>query len=272
VPLSSLQSRLLRQLAAHRNPESFVAGASSLARSGPRFSDDIDVFHDREEAVQAAADADAIVLGDAGFRVEWTRRLPAICTAIVHGGDEATRLEWVVDSDFRFFPAVRDELFGYVLHLADIATNKALAAAGRREPRDILDLLLIHERVLPLGAVAWASVAKDPGFTPEGLIAEIRRNSRYQQADYDRLRTETSVDAGSVSRALRAALTEADAFVRAMPAGKEGLLFIQDGCPVQPDPKKLDGYRVHGGQRRGHWPGSAEISSAMLQQSRPPPV
>jgi hypothetical protein len=126
--------------------------------------------------------------------------------------------------------------------------------------------------VLPLGAVAWAAVAKDPGFTPEGLIAEIRRNGRYQQADYDRLRTEASVDAGSVSRGLRTALTEADALVRAMPVGKEGLLFIQDGRPVQPDPKKLDGYVAHGGQRRGHWPGSAEISSAMLQQSQPPPV
>jgi hypothetical protein len=270
VSLSSLQSQLLRLLAAHRNPESFVADASSLARSGPRFSDEIGGFHDREEAVQAAADVDASVLRDAGFRVEWTHRLPAICTAIVHAGDEATRLEWLVDSDFRFFPAVRDELFGYVLHLADMATNKALAAAGRREPRDILDLLLIHERVLPVGAVAWAAVAKDPGFTPEGLIAEIRRNSRYQQADYDRLRTETSVDAGSVSRALRTALTEADAFVRAMPAGKEGLLFIRDGRPVQPDPKELDKYVGHGGQRRGRWPGSAEIASAMLQQSQPP--
>jgi hypothetical protein len=272
VPLANLQSRLLRLLAAHRNPESFVAGASSLARSGPRFSNDIDVFHDREEAVQAAADADAIVLRDAGFRVERTRRLPAISTAIVHAGDEATRLEWVVDSDFRFFPTGRDELFGYVLHLADIATNKAFAAAGRREPRDILDLLLIHERVLPLGAVASAAVAKEPGFTPEGLIAEIRRNGRYQQADCDRLRTETSVDAGSVSRALRAALTEADAFVRAMPAGKEGLLFIQDGRPVQPDPKKLNDPVAHGGQRRGHWPGSAEISSTMLQQPQPAAV
>src|SRR5262249_5029675 len=63
---------------------------------------------------------------------------------------------------------VKHEFFGYVLHLADIATNKALAAAGRREPRDILDLLLIHERYLPLGAVAWAAIAKDSGFTPRG--------------------------------------------------------------------------------------------------------
>ena len=90
-----------------------------------------------------------------------------------------TPLEWARDSDFRFFPAVADELFGYRLHIADIATNKALAAGGRREPRDVLDLLYIHGRHLPLGAVIWAAVGKDPGYSPESLICEIRRNARY---------------------------------------------------------------------------------------------
>lgn len=268
MPLSNLQSRLLRLLAAQRNPESYVAGATPLTRSGPRFSDDIDLFHDREESVQSTALADAATLQNAGFQLEWMRRQPSIYTALVRNGDEATRLEWVVDSDFRFFPALRDDLFGYVLHLADIATNKALAAAGRREPRDITDLLLIHERYLPLGAVMWAAVGKDPGFTPEGLIAEIRRNGRYQQADYDRLRTEAPVDAAAVSQNLRAALTAADAFVRTMPAGQEGSLFLRDGQPVQPDPRQLDRYIAHQGKRRGHWPSSAEITSVMLDRLR----
>ena len=71
-------------------------------------------------------------------------------------------------------------MFGYVLHFVDIATNNARAAAGRREPRDVLDLLTVHDRHLPLGAVIWAAVAKDPGFSPECLIAEIRRHARYR--------------------------------------------------------------------------------------------
>jgi hypothetical protein len=51
------------------------------------------------------------------------------------------------------------------------------------------------------------------------------------------------IDARSIARQLRAALDEAEAFARAMPAGKEGLLFLMtDGEPVQPDPKVLDGY------------------------------
>jgi hypothetical protein len=258
---------LLRLLAAHRNPESYVAGASPLARSSSRFSHDIDLFHDRELAMQEAVNSDTTLLQQNGFDIEWTRRFPTICTAVIRSGEDGTLLEWVVDSAYRFFPALQDELFGYVLHPADIATNKALAAAGRREPRDIIDLLGIHERYLLLGAVLWAAAAKDPGFSPEGLVAQIRRTGRYQQADYDRLLNETPIDAAVIARDLRAALDEADAFVRAMPAGMEGLLFLgEDGHPVQPDPAKLESYTTHGGHQRGHWPSSPEISRAMLER------
>jgi hypothetical protein len=267
VPLSSFQSRLLRLLAAHRNPESYVAGAAPLARIGPRSSHDIDVFHDRELAMQEAVKADTELLRQSGFQIEWTRRFPTIVTAVIRSGDEGTLLEWVVDSAYRFFPALQDELFGYVLHPADIATNKALAAAGRREPRDIIDLLHIHEHYLPLGAVVWAASAKDPGLSPEGIIAEIRRHGRYQQADYDRLQHESPIDAAATAQALRTALDEADAFVRTMPAGSEGLLFLRaGGRPVQPHPAQLESYTAHGGQLRGHWPTSPEISRAMMDR------
>jgi hypothetical protein len=266
VPLSELQIRLLHALAEHRSPESYVAGASPLVRAGARYSADIDVFHDREETVQAAALADAATLESAGFRIDWARRQPALFVAVVHGADDATRIEWAVDSDFRFFPVVPDETFGYVLHLADIATNKALAAAGRREPRDVIDLMWIDRHYLSLGAVVWAAVAKDPGFTPEGLLAEISRTSRYQQADFDRLRSEAPISAAEVSRQLRAALWRADAFVRAMPAGREGLLFLRAGRPVQPEPTELETCVPHAGERRGHWPSSFDITSAMLER------
>jgi hypothetical protein len=155
-----------------------------------------------------------------------------------------------------------------VLHLIDIATNKALAAAGRREPRDVLDLLTIHDRQVPLGAVIWAAVAKDPGFSPEALLGEIRRNARYRQDDYADLALAAPVDAGAVARSLRAALDEAESFIRVMPVGKEGLLFLKDGHVVQPDPVRLDAYTEHAGARHGHWPSSPEIGSAMLERYR----
>jgi hypothetical protein len=130
-----------------------------LNRNAPRYSGDIDVFHDREERVASAALDDAQALEAAGYGVKWLRREPLLYAAEVARQDAGTRLEWVVDSDFRFFPTVRDETFGYMLHPADLAMNKAMAAVGRREVRDLVDLVTIHHTILPLGAVIWAAVA-----------------------------------------------------------------------------------------------------------------
>ena len=178
MPPSRIQGDLLRLLASHRDPESYVAASTPLNVNAPRFSGDIDVFHDREERVAQAAEQDAAFLQERGYVLQWLRRDPLIYTVLAARAGETTKLEWVVDSDFRFFPTVRDEMFGYVLHPVDLATNKVAAAYGRREPRDVVDLLTIHERILPLGGVVWASVGKTVGFTPEGVINEIRRTAR----------------------------------------------------------------------------------------------
>jgi len=272
VPLSKIQSDVLRLLASHRDPESYVAGATPLNRTAARYSADLDVFHDREERVASAALSDAAALADAGYSVSWLRQLPLIYTAVITHGDAGTRLEWVVDSDYRFFPRMPDELFGYVLHPADLAMNKVMAAAGRREVRDLVDLVTIQETILPLGALIWAAVEKAPGFTPEGLIAEIRRNSSYPAGEWRALVTAEPLDPQMILAKLREALTSAEAFVSQMPTERAGLLFLQDGRVVQPDPARLQDYQTHAGQRRGQWPSSAEITSAMLEQYKTPPT
>jgi hypothetical protein len=265
VPLTRIQTDVLRLIASHRDPESYIAGATPLNRNARRYSSDIDVFHDREERVATAALNDAQALEAAGYGVRWLRKLPLIYAAEVTWQNAGTRLEWVVDSDFRFFPTMRDETFGYVLHPVDLAMNKVMAAAGRRELRDLVDLVTIHDRILPLGAVIWAAVEKSPGFTPEGLIAEIRRNAHHPAAEWRALVTTEPLDPGAVTTQLRAALDDAEAFVARMPTDKVGLLFLKVGVVVQPDPNGLDGYHTHAGQRRGQWPTSAEISAAMFE-------
>lgn len=271
MPLSKIQRDVLRLLASHRDPESYVAGGTPLNRDALRYSEDIDVFHDREERVATAALSDAETLAGARYRVSWLRQLPLIYTAEIAQGDATTRLEWVVDSDFRFFPTVRDEDFGYILHPVDLATNKVMAAAGRREVRDLVDLLTIHDTILSLGGVIWAVVEKSPGFTPEGLIAEIRRNSHYPAAEWRALVTSEPLDPNAIMTRLRATLDEAEAFVTRMPTDKMGLLFLKDGHVVQPDPDRLVDYQIHAGQRRGQWPASAEITAAMLERYKEPP-
>ncbi len=136
MPLSKIQTEVLRVLASGRDPESYIAGATPLNRGAPRYSGDIDVFPDREDRVASAALSDAQALETAGYGVRWIRRLPAIYTAEFTRHDAATRLGWIVDSDFRFFPTMRDDTFGYVLHPVDLGANKVMAAAGRREMRD----------------------------------------------------------------------------------------------------------------------------------------
>ena len=270
MPLSKIQTDILRLLASQRDPESYVAGSTPLNRDAARYSSDIDVFHDREERVARAAAEDAVVLQVNGYVLQWQRREPAIYTALVERPGEATKLEWVADSDYRFFPTMREEMFGYVLHPVDLALNKVMAAAGRREVRDLVDLVAIHETIIPLGAAIWAAVEKAPGFTPEGLIAEIRRNSSYSPGEWRALLTVEPLDPNATMTRLRKALDEAAAFVAQMPTDKAGLLFLKGGRAVQPDPSRLQDYQTHRGQRRGHWPLSSEISAAMLEHYRKP--
>jgi hypothetical protein len=258
---------LLRLLAGQRSPDSYVAGAIALNRDGPRFSADIDIFHDDDARLAAIAESDAAIIAAAGFQVTWLpRRGSGKRATLVAGLGETTQLEWVADADFRFFVAQPDELFGYVLHPADLATNKAAAAADRRVPRDIIDLVTIHERILPLGAVITAAVGRFPGMTPEEMLAEIRRHSTFTADEFQSLATEKPLDVRRTHKQIKTMLDDAEAFVAQLPSDAVGVLFLEGGKPVQPDPAALDRYQRRAGARRGHWPSSSEIGTAMLER------
>jgi hypothetical protein len=267
VPLSNLQSRLLRLLASQRGPDSYVAGGVAINRDGPRFSADIDIFHDGDDRLLAIAESDAAVIAGAGFKVTWLPgRGSGKRAVLVEGMGETTQLEWVADADFRFFPAQKDALFGYVLHPADLATNKASAAADRRVPRDIVDLVTIHERILPLGAVITAAVGRFPGTTPEEMLAEIRRHGTFTADEFQALATDHPIDPRQLHKRIKTMLDDADAFIALLPSEAVGVLFLDGGKPVQPDPAALGRYLRHAGARRGHWPSSSEIGTAMLER------
>lgn len=270
VPLTKGQIAALNVIAATRSPESYVAGSTPLNRGESRFSSDIDIFHDAEDMVADAAERDAMALKQAGFTVEWVRRTPGVHSVVAKKGEDSARLEWVADSDFRFFPAVADPQFGYMLHPVDLAINKASAAAGRRELRDIVDLVIVHQKILPLGAVVWAAVEKAPGYTPEGMVAEIRRNANYPVEEWRQIASSQPIDPAVTLAKLRTALNSAEDFVHKMPTDKLGLLFLDRENVVQPDPMHLDRYTPHAGKRRGHWPSSPEIATAMMERFKHP--
>ncbi len=76
MPLSKILSQILRHLASHRDPESYVAGSTPLNVDAPRFSGDIGFFHDREERVAHSARQDAAFLEGHGYTLRWLRRDP----------------------------------------------------------------------------------------------------------------------------------------------------------------------------------------------------
>jgi hypothetical protein len=111
--------------------------------------------------------------------------------------------------------------------------------------------------------------------SPESYVAgstPLHRDGPRFSGDIEALQMSDPVDAGEIARRLRAALDAAEFFARAMPAGKEGLLFLKNGEAVQPDPTNLGIYAERAGSRQVVWPGSSEISSAMLERfGKPPP-
>ncbi len=266
VPISKFQSGVLRLLAAQRSPDSYIAGGVAINRDGPRFSADIDIFHDSEARLDNAAGADARALAAAGYSVTWGRIREGKREAVVARGDEAMQLEWVTDAAFRFFPTQPDELFGYVLHPVDLATNKAAAAADRRVPRDIVDLVTIHENILPLGAVVSAAVGKFPGVTPEEMLAEINRHSRFTAEEFQALATVQPIDVPGLHRRIRSMIEDAENFIAKLPSDAVGVIFMDGEKPVQPDVTALDKYQRNPGAPRGFWPSSPEILRAMLER------
>ncbi|MBV8564528.1 MAG: hypothetical protein JO273_03625 [Methylobacteriaceae bacterium] len=263
MALTAHQRKILLALAANRSPDSYVAGASALNVSAPRLSTDIDIFHDEAARLEAAATHDAATLERAGFAVSWTRRMALLRTAVVALEDEETKLEWAYDSDFRFFPTLPDPLFGYRLHRFDLAANKIMAAADRREVRDIIDLVEIDRTYLPLGPLITAAVDKSPGWTPEGVVSEIRRNAMRPADDYRNVASEEPIDPMKVHSSLRSALDRADEFVRALPTEFLGVVFLEKGVPTTPNLERLSDTFHHRGSRRGHWPDSDSVRHEM---------
>lgn len=230
MPLTRLQQRLLALLARSRDADGYLAGGTALhfAPTSGRFSDDIDFFHDSVEAVAASFARDSTVLEEAGCRIEILLSQPGLIRALVEEGDQATRIDWAHDSAWRFMPLVRDETGGLVLHEVDLAINKVLTLAGRDEARDFVDTLYAHEHILPLGAMIWAAVGKDPGFTPASLLEQLKRRGRYQANDIARLALAAPFDLAEAKTVWRAALSGANEFIRERPHEEVGCLYY---CP-----------------------------------------
>ncbi len=259
MPISDLQAEILRCIAVNRSPDSYLAGATVLHRKpkSPRYSQDLDFFHDVSDSIASSAARDAESLQEAGYRFEWLLRTPSFYRAVVIVQQQQLKLEWAQDSAFRFFPIETDAHLGYRLHDADAATNKMLALAGRSEIRDFVDILFLHETYLSLGALVWAACGKDPGFTPELLLDQAGRHTAYTQQDLDQLSLREPLDLKPLKKKWIAASEEAQALVNTLPSGELGCLYLNaQHQPVSPGTKSdaFAAWTRHYGCIRGAWP------------------
>jgi hypothetical protein len=259
MPLTRIQTQVLKAIAANRSPESYLAGATVLHRDSdtPRFFQAIDLFHDLEESVALCAETDAATLRDAGYEFRWLIQTPSFYRAVLSEEGQQLQIEWAQDSAFRFFPVQEDDQCGYRLNHGDAALNKLLALAGRQEIRDFVDILHLHDTYLHLGAMAWAACGKDPGFSPRFLLEQAGRHVAYTQADVDRLSLRDPLDLKSMKKRWLQALEDARQLTETLPPDEVGCLYLDVAqTPVTPSPGSDDYTNLtrHYGSIRGAWP------------------
>ena len=266
MALTGFQQTLCRLIAANRleQGEAYVAGgvALNLLTGGRRISRDIDLFHDTLEALDATWQADRRLIESHGYEIRSIHERPGYVEAMVYKGQDAVLMQWTRDSAFRFFPLVQHEELGLVLHAFDLAINKALALAGRLEIRDWIDMITCHERIQPLGFLAWAACGKDPGFSPLTILEQAGRSGSYTAAELEGLSFDgPPPDLADLLRKWHLMLREAREVVAVLPAGRVGTCVLQhQGDLYRGDVVQLrrglaaDDLFFHPGSIRGAYP------------------
>jgi hypothetical protein len=253
MPLTEFQAQLARLLSGNRTFDSYLAGGAAILiePNTKRYSRDLDYFHDSEARVAEAFSTDRALLEKNEYTIDVDLNQPGYVRAVVRKAEQATKVEWARDSDWRFMPTVRDERVGYRLHLVDLAVNKVLALAGRDEPRDILDTLHVHHNVLVLGALCWAACGKDPGFTPLSLLELLRRRGRIREEDLERLDLAEPIDLRETKSDWIESLNSVEPFVDSLPPEEVGCLYYSASHQAFVDPRTVNDATPHFGRPGG---------------------
>jgi hypothetical protein len=227
MPLSEFQKSLARLLSSNRGPDNYLAGGAAIhfEPQSVRFSDDLDYFQDSVERVASAFASDQMTLVNSGYGLTLEVSQPGYIRCVVSLKADATKIEWAHDSAWRFMPTVASEDVGFRLHPVDLAVNKVLTLAGRDEPRDFLDTMVVIRETLGLGALCWAAAGKDPGFTPRSLLELLRRRGKYRPEDFARLRLVEPLDLTRLKEQWLAALDLAQKFFQTRPPDEIGCLY-----------------------------------------------
>lgn len=236
MALTDLQMRIMRRLSPNRSESSYLAGGVILNLNWPRRSDDIDIFHDTDEAVSVAALKDIADLESDGFGVSVDVKTYGLFEATVSDDLSSTAIQWMSETRLRFFPLVRDPQWGLRLHQSDLAVNKVLAAASRRKARDFADIVAISEHMCPLGPLVMAAAGKPPSFSPQKIVEQIRWHA--QSIPDDEYRAVKGLPDEWTPQFIRSAITRqadlADGYLLKAPVEVVGVLAVNaEAMPVE---------------------------------------
>lgn len=248
-----------------RTPASHFAGSLPLHihPDSPRYSHDFDIFHDAEEELTKASDADVAGLAADGLELErivWTGTFRKVRVKSP-GKEETLDIDWAFDSAVRFYPIIADEELGWRLHPFDLATNKALALAARSVTRDLIDIVEWESR-FPLAAILWAACGKDPGYNPLMLLMMMRRFARVLPDELEQLAARKIDPVALKSAWIEMSVSAEEKILQladAWPDLEIGVVFAGgDGGPRWPEhpekPLEAQGLRMHHPTVGGCWP------------------
>ena len=225
MPLTAFQAAVLALMAPQRSEASYLAGGAALhiGPAGERYSNDLDFFHNAADAANQAFAADAIALRAGGYEVDTIAEHRGFVSAVVRRDGESTILDWAHESAWRFLPLVSIPGGGVMLHPIDLAINKLVALANRREPRDVVDVIFADAHILPFPALVWAVVEKNPGLNPASYLEQFRRRTLTPE-DATYLRFVGAYSAADAAQHFRRMISEADTFIAANPHREPGAL------------------------------------------------
>jgi hypothetical protein len=197
MPVSDLHRQVaaiaLRAAAVHGFA---LGGGNALMAHGviDRYTEDVDLFTDRESGVTAATAAVEEALRGAGFDVE-SKDKTAGLDDIFYGMGEGLA-EWTITApggtqmalqmayfDRGHAPVIMD--FGPVLDLEDVVGGKVCALASRAYERDYLDTAAALDRYTVDELIGFAR-RLDPGLTAEDFADAGRRLDRLEDEAFAR--------------------------------------------------------------------------------------
>ncbi len=237
MPLDEFQKGVIAVISRNRGPESPFTGGSVIQQHGTRLTDDQDIVVADDDFLDLVASTDQAALEAAGFTVQLRHSYPGFRDyRVMKPLIGTTALQWTAALASEYFAPVPDDLFGYRLHFADLAVNKAVAAAGRMKKRDFVDLVMLDRHVMPLWRMACAAAGKRPDINPFSMVERMSRNwdmAVRRDDPGDRLVMTTDVALEEIGDDLDAIFCEVRVTLEDVPPESYGRLQVDDvGQPL----------------------------------------